>query len=335
MLSRTLTAPNSPLYLAAGVLAASLTTLYFLRSRRSRRTSKVPREQERVLILGATSGVGRTLAHKYASRGAFVCVVGRREAKLAEVVKECEELSSQGGFKERVMGVRGDCANVQDMINLREAVQKAWNGLDTLLLTAGVSALQPLMSVAGVDMSASDVVAPQASTEGIQHAVNAATAAVSGNFIGPYVVAVTFIPLLSYNSPSPSIMLFSTVAAVIPAPTRSLYASTKSASLLLYQALSIEHPSIAFTFVLPGTIEGDFRASAVDTPPGASVPKIHEADPNKHGLKREAVADRSIRAIDTGEKVVFMPLYFKSAHLVYWLWPAFIEWRAKVKYNFR
>jgi hypothetical protein len=68
----------------------------------------------------------------------------------------------------------------------------AWSGLDTLILTAGVSALQPLMSVAGIDMSAPGP-RSQANAEGIQHAVKAANAAVNGNFIGPYVVAITFV----------------------------------------------------------------------------------------------------------------------------------------------
>ena len=68
-----------------------------------------------------------------------------------------------------------------------------WHGLDTLILTAGVSALQPLMSVAGVDMSAPDIFGSQARPEGVQHAVNAATAAVNGNFIGPYIAAIAFV----------------------------------------------------------------------------------------------------------------------------------------------
>src|SRR5436190_13153897 len=89
------------------------------------------------------------------------------------------------------------------------------------------------------------------------------------------------IPFLINTSSSPSILLLSSVGAVIPAPTRTLYGSTKAASLLLYQALSIEHPSISFTFVLPGTIEGNFRASAVDGGP------IRENEPNQSGLKTE------------------------------------------------
>ena len=123
---------------------------------------------------------------------------------------------------------------------------------------------------------------------------------------------------------------------MIPAPTRSIYASTKSASLMLYQALAIEHPLITFTLMIPGTIEGAFRASAVDNPPGSSgEPTLHEADPNTHGLKREVVATRCIRAIDDRDKTVFLPLYYRAGHIAYWLCPSYVEWRARVKYRFR
>ncbi|KAL4069152.1 hypothetical protein V8B97DRAFT_1963722 [Scleroderma yunnanense] len=327
--------PAVPLCIASAVSVSLITWLLF-RNKAPRRTRAVLVGKERVLILGATSGVGRVLAQRYAARGAYVCVVGRREDKVNEVVQECTELAAQsGGPKDKLLGVKADCSNVSDMVRVRETLEKSWSGLDTLIVTAGVSALQPLMTVAGVEMSTPDIVGSQASPEGIQHAVNAATAAVNGNYIGPYIAAVTFIPLLSYTSSSPSILLLSSAAAVIPAPTRSIYASTKSASLILYQSLAIEHPLITFTFVIPATIEGAFRASAVDNPPGSSgEPVIHEADPNKSGLKREAVVTRCIRAIDNREKNVFMPLYFRAGHIVYWLWPAFVEWRARVKYNF-
>lgn len=129
MLSKTMneilhTARNSPLSTTAGVLALGLSVLYLFQSRRSRRTSKLAPERERVLILGATSGVGRTLAHKYASRGAFVCVLGRRQLKLDEVLQECRECSERAGFQDRVVGVRGDCGNSQDMVRLREKLHK-------------------------------------------------------------------------------------------------------------------------------------------------------------------------------------------------------------------
>lgn len=136
--------------------------------------------------------------------------------------------------------------------------------------------------------------------------------------------------MLARTSTSPSILLVSSVAAVVPAPTRALYCSSKASSLLLYQALAIEHRNIAFTFILPATIEGNFRASAVDSGP------VREADPNKHGLKTIYVADRCIDAVDRSIKgaiiIPWMP--YKLAHLLYLVWPAFIEKGAARKYNF-
>lgn len=203
------------------------------------------------------------------------------------------------------------------------------------------------MAVAGVEANSdgTSFTPSQASIDGIKRALDISAAATRGNYTGPLIAALTFvrdatnpiipcssinqqIPLLISSSPSPSILIVSSLGAVIPPPTRTLYASTKAASLVLYQALSIEHPSIAFTCVLPSTIEGDFRASAVD------AGHVRESDPNKSGLKRADVARRCIEAVDAGERTVFMPSTMRVGHLLYWLWPAFVEWRARVKYNF-
>lgn len=76
-------------------------------------------------------------------------------------------------------------------------------------------------------------------------------------------------------------------------------------------------------------MEGDFRASAVD---GG---RVREADPSKHGLKRDAVAKRCLEAVDKREKAVFIPtLTGRVGHLVYWLFPSIIERIAAKKYNY-
>jgi hypothetical protein len=69
-----------------------------------------------------------------------------------------------------------------------------WKGLDTLVVAAGVSALQPLMTIAGVDTSVG-----HATKEGIQHVADVAAAATQGNYVGPLISAVTFVGL-SYHS---------------------------------------------------------------------------------------------------------------------------------------
>ncbi|KAF7367842.1 Dehydrogenase/reductase SDR family member 7B [Mycena sanguinolenta] len=299
--------------------ALALAPIFAYLRKQPKRSSTLPHKNERVLIIGASSGIGRTLAHEYAKLGAKgVCVIGRRADKIAEVVAEC---NAYKGPHTEVIGITGDFAEVEDMVRAREQLESRWGGIDTMIVAAGVSALLPLMEITGVKSGNAD-------KEGIQRVVDVVGRASRGNYVGPLVAAVTFVPLLESSSPCPSILLVNSLASVLPAPTRSVYASSKAASLLLYQALSIEHPRIAFSHVLPATIEGDFRASAVD---GGTV---READPNKSGLKREAVARRCIAALEYREKNVYMPGLMGVAHVIYLVWPSFIERYARAKYNF-
>ena len=136
-------------------------------------------------------------------------------------------------------------------------------------------------------------------------------------------------------SDSPAILLISSLGAAIPAPTRAIYGSTKAGALALYQALAIEHPSIAFSYILPSTVQGLFRASAVDAEPAAPVGRASsEPEFNTIGLQPDAVAKRCIAAIDKKEKVVFYPPFYAYAQLLYWVWPSYIERKAAKKYNF-
>ncbi len=341
-------------------LASAAVLLLRRLTQRPRRLSNVPKTDERVLILGASAGIGREIARQYSSRGAKVCVVGRREHLLAELVNECKTLGHD------VLTLPGDVASADDMIRVRSALETGscsmithvssatnsrspeWNGLDTVILSAGVSALQPIMSVAGIENQENATMLRDIDSEGVNRVVSITEAAVRGNFVGPMVVAVTFvrffplttqpcvhtnaslfqIPLLTRTSKAPSILQISSLGAVVPAATRALYGSTKAASLVLYQALASEHPSISFSFVLPATVEGSFRASAVDQG------TVREADPNKSGLKLSHVARRCITAVDNAEKIVFMPGWMRIVHWLYWLRPALIEPATRAKYNF-
>ena len=67
-----------------------------------------------------------------------------------------------------------------------------WNGLDTLVIAAGVSALQPLLAIAGLEVE-KNVELQMTTREGIQNTVDVAAAATRGNYVGPLVAAVTFV----------------------------------------------------------------------------------------------------------------------------------------------
>ncbi|KAF9036905.1 NAD(P)-binding protein [Hymenopellis radicata] len=266
--------------LLAGIPALLLLRQLWRYTRTPARLSKIAQSEERVLVLGGGTGIGREIAKQYLDRGAKVCIVGRRQDKLDAVVQEA-------GSPNRLLSFVGDVSAIDDMVTLREILVNEWNGCDTLILSAGVSALQPILGVAGIDNPDTATVLPDVDKEGIRKALAATEAATRVNYYGPLIVAVTFIPLLTRSSKSPSILLVSSLGATIPSPTRALYGSTKAASL---------HPSIAFSCVLPATVEGAFRESAVD------MGVVREVDPDKHGLKVAAVAKRCIQAVDNLEK---------------------------------
>jgi len=135
------------------------------------------------------------------------------------------------------------------------------------------------------------------------------------------------VPMLESTSPSPSICQISSIAAMIPAPTRSLYGSTKAASFILYRSLSIEHPRIGFSIVCPATVEGDFRSSAVD------FGDVRES--LKGALKAEYVARECVKAVDDGTKLVLLPRAYWLINLVSWILPSVVERGARKKYNFQ
>ena len=69
-----------------------------------------------------------------------------------------------------------------------------WHGIDTLIVSAGVSALRPVLEIAGVEGPS----ATQPSLEGVQRVEDAALAAIKGNYLGPLLSVVTMVCLRSY-----------------------------------------------------------------------------------------------------------------------------------------
>ncbi|THH26737.1 hypothetical protein EUX98_g7452 [Antrodiella citrinella] len=307
--------------LASPVLFAAWRTLL------RRKVRGIPRNQERVLVLGASSGIGRSIALQYAASGAKVCIVGRRQSELEKVKSECVQSRKTVADNTTFASIAADFTNPEDMVRVRTEIETTWGGIDTVIVCAGVSAIQPLLANAGLENASSAKSTAQASAEDMQKAVDLVNAAAKGNFTGPLVAALAF-----FSSSSPSMLLVSSLAAVVPAPTRSVYAATKGAALLLYQSIAMEHPAITFSFVMPSTVEGTFRSNAIDRGDG---PDVHRETRNK-GLKQDAVAERCIQAVDAGEKHVFMPAIFcRTGHWLYWWMPWVTEAYARKLYGFK
>ena len=90
----------------------------------SSRTRRLAPTKERVLIIGATSGVGRKLANLYAKRGAKVCVVGRRQAQLDEVKAECIQSGASVNMNPAILAKAADMTSPENMVAVREFLEQ-------------------------------------------------------------------------------------------------------------------------------------------------------------------------------------------------------------------
>ena len=90
---------------------------------------------KRVLITGASSGIGRDLAVQMAAAGAELVIAARRAEKLAELASE---IKADGGVA--FVSV-ADVTLDADQKKLLAECQKQLGGLDILINNAGVGAM--------------------------------------------------------------------------------------------------------------------------------------------------------------------------------------------------
>lgn len=88
-----------------------------------------------VVITGASSGIGRATALRFAKNGDTVVVAARRKGLLKDVVDECEELGAEA------MAVEADVTNESSVEKLAKAAEKKYGQIDVWINDAGVGAV--------------------------------------------------------------------------------------------------------------------------------------------------------------------------------------------------
>ncbi len=90
-------------------------------------------QDKTVLILGATSGIGRTTALRFAQEGANVVVGGRSEDNGNEVVRSIEAMDGNGLF------VQTDVRELDDLQNAVDRTVGEFGGLNVAFNNAGLA----------------------------------------------------------------------------------------------------------------------------------------------------------------------------------------------------
>ncbi|SFS66576.1 SDR family NAD(P)-dependent oxidoreductase [Paenibacillus sp. BC26] len=97
------------------------------------------------VITGASSGIGRGVAERFAEEGAKLVLVDRNKEGLTEVA---ELLRSRGAS---VVNVPGDVSLSATADRIREAGVEAFGGIDVLFNNAGIMPVAPLLEYAEED----------------------------------------------------------------------------------------------------------------------------------------------------------------------------------------
>lgn len=95
--------------------------------------------QQRILVTGGASGLGKEIALRWAKAGADVCIADLNEVRAQEVI---EELTSLGA---KAMFCRCDITNEQDILAVKEAVMQTFGGVDLVVNNAGVASAGSLV----------------------------------------------------------------------------------------------------------------------------------------------------------------------------------------------
>lgn len=89
---------------------------------------------KKIIIAGATSGIGRYLAESYAKTDAQIAILGRREDKLREIASACSHQ-----FVSKVCDVT-DVAALPGILN---EIADQLGGIDLLIVSSGTGDLNP------------------------------------------------------------------------------------------------------------------------------------------------------------------------------------------------
>lgn len=235
----------------------------------------------RILITGASQGIGRALAVAAARRGAKVLAAARSEELLKELMIEVRD------FGGAIQTVAADVTSADDRRKMVEAAQKHYDGLDILINNAGIGATGHLM---------------EADAERLRKIFEV-------NVFGLTETTRVFLPML-YKGVKPAIVNISSIAAKLGIPGRSEYSASKFAVQAFSEALRAElyKDNIDVVLINPGLTQTNFSKNMLEQ-------KAKFKLDHMRGMTSEQVAEATLRALEKGKNEI--TLTFKGKLLAF------------------
>ena len=228
---------------------------------------------KRVLVTGASSGIGAALAVRFAEAGAIVGMCARRDDRLAEVLEQCRKHSPDSQ-----MWVT-DLADLDAVDQLAADAMSAFGGVDVLVNNAGIP---KRVHVTKLDA---------ATVDAVMHI----------NYTSPIRLTLALLPQMLERDAG-QIINVSSVAAPLSSPGEAAYDASKAALAVFSEAMAIDlwDTGVNVLVVYPGVVDTELF-----TIPG-NDPLVGGPDP----ITPEELVDAVMDALDKGASQVYVPDWF-------------------------
>ncbi len=230
-------------------------------------------EGQRVLVTGASSGIGAALAEEFARRGAIVGICARRQERLDEVLERCRKHSPDS--RRWVV----DLADPAAVDRLASSALDELGGVDILVNNAGIPKRR---HVSRLDM---------ATVESVMNI----------NFFSPIRLTLALLPHMLERD-SGRIINLSSVAATLSSPGESSYDASKAAMTAFSESMAIDlwQTGIKVLIVYPGLVDTELFSLPDNDPVITAIEPVPVSD----------LVDGVFDALDRGAVQVYVPGYF-------------------------
>ena len=259
----------------------------------SRKSRLISFRGKTAVITGASSGIGRLLALRFAREGARVALVARRDAELRALAGEIEK----GG---QALVLPCDVTQRAQVFACAEQAIRTFGKIDILVNNAGYGHHRRFLEWDLDDMERMLRV----------------------NFLGALYWTKALLPQMVERRTG-WLVFMASVAGKLGVPEESAYSASKFAMVGLAESLSIEleDAGVHVLTVCPGTIDTEFfDAEALERMPPVAKRAM---------IPPERVVDAVIRALAHGKHEITVPQIIAAAYVVRTLAPGFMRRNTK------
>ncbi len=183
---------------------------------------------KKILITGASSGIGENLALSLAPLKTYLALLGRNDEKLKDLQEKCKALGAQASI------YAVDVADRKSMQEMASDLLQKWGGVDIVIANAGLGGLNP----------------------GDQFDLDIHDQFVAVNFQGTVNTLMPFIPSM-IEKRAGQLIAISSMACFRGLPAAASYSSTKAAQRIFMESLRVDlrKHGIAVGSIHPGFVE--------------------------------------------------------------------------------